>query len=71
MVIGRQLCSAGLVNAAIVASAQSAAPAPMTGRGSVSAVGRAALGGIEPFEKELVEGMNQSLARIKAAAEGR
>ena len=41
MVIGRQLCSAGMVNAAIVASAQSAAPAPMTGRGSVSAVGRA------------------------------
>ncbi len=27
------------------------------------------LGGIEPFEKELVEGMNLSLARIKAAAE--
>ena len=41
MVIGRQLCSAGMVNAAIVASAQSAAPAPITGRGSVSAVGRA------------------------------
>ena len=36
-----------------------------------SAVTKAALGGIEPFEKELVEGMNQSLARIKAAAEGR
>lgn len=27
------------------------------------------LGGIEPFEKELVEGMNQTLQRIKAAAE--
>ncbi len=34
-----------------------------------SAMTKAALGGIEPFEKELVEGMNQSLARIKAAAE--
>ncbi len=30
----------------------------------------AALGGMENFERELVEGMNQSLARIKAAAEG-
>ena len=27
------------------------------------------LGGMEPFEKELVEGMNLSLQRIKAAAE--
>ena len=36
-----------------------------------AAITKAALGGIEPFEKELVEGMNQSLARIKAAAEGR
>jgi uncharacterized protein YndB with AHSA1/START domain len=36
-----------------------------------AAATKAALGGIEPFEKELVEGMNQSLARIKAAAEGR
>ena len=31
----------------------------------------AALGGVENFEKELLEGMNQSLTRIKAAAEGR
>ena len=30
----------------------------------------AALGGVENFERELVEGRNQSLARIKAAAEG-
>ena len=30
---------------------------------------KAALGGIEPFEKELLEGMNLSLQRIKAAAE--
>ena len=36
-----------------------------------AAATKAALGGIEPFEKELVEGMKQSLARIKAAAEGR
>ena len=28
-----------------------------------------ALGGMENFERELLEGMNQSLARIKAAAE--
>lgn len=32
---------------------------------------KVALGGNDSFEKELVEGMNQSLARIKAAAEGR
>lgn len=32
---------------------------------------KVALGGNDTFEKELVEGMNQSLARIKAAAEGR
>ena len=31
---------------------------------------KAALGGIEPFEKELLDGMNLSLQRIKAAAEG-
>lgn len=31
----------------------------------------AVLGGVPNFEKELVEGMNTSLARIKAAAEGR
>ncbi len=30
----------------------------------------AVLGGVPSFEKELVEGMNTSLARIKAAAEG-
>jgi uncharacterized protein YndB with AHSA1/START domain len=30
---------------------------------------KTALGGMEPFERELVEGMNQSLQRIKAAAE--
>jgi uncharacterized protein YndB with AHSA1/START domain len=30
---------------------------------------KVALGGIEPFEKELVEGMNLTLQRIKAAAE--
>ena len=30
----------------------------------------AVLGGVPSFEKELVEGMNLSLARIKAAAEG-
>lgn len=29
-----------------------------------------ALGGMETFERELVEGMQQSLARIKTAAEG-
>ena len=31
----------------------------------------AALGGVDSFEVELLEGMRQSLARIKAAAEGR
>lgn len=36
-----------------------------------TAVTKAALGGVDTFEKELLEGMNQSLARIKAAAEGR
>ena len=34
-----------------------------------TAVTKAALGGVDTFERELVEGMNQSLARIKAAAE--
>ncbi|MCB1265089.1 MAG: SRPBCC family protein [Mycobacterium sp.] len=34
-----------------------------------TAVTKAALGGVDSFEKELVEGMNLSLARIKAAAE--
>ena len=29
-----------------------------------------ALGGVETFERELLEGMQQTLARIKAAAEG-
>jgi hypothetical protein len=33
------------------------------------AVTNAALGGVPSFEKELLEGMNLSLARIKAAAE--
>ena len=32
-------------------------------------VTKAALGGVDNFEKELIEGMQQSLARIKAAAE--
>jgi uncharacterized protein YndB with AHSA1/START domain len=36
-----------------------------------TAVTKAALGGVDSFESELLEGMNQSLARIKAAAEGR
>lgn len=36
-----------------------------------TAVTKAALGGVDSFEKELLEGMNQGLARIKAAAEGR
>ena len=36
-----------------------------------TAATKAALGGVDSFEKELLEGMNQSLARIKAAAEGR
>ncbi len=34
-----------------------------------AAVTKAALGGVDDFEKELLEGMNLSLARIKAAAE--
>ena len=38
---------------------------------TVSAVAtKAALGGVDKFEGELIEGMNLSLARIKAAAEG-
>jgi len=36
-----------------------------------TAATNAALGGVENFEKELLAGMNQSLIRIKAAAEGR
>ena len=36
-----------------------------------AAATQVALGGMESFEKELVEGMNDGLARIKAAAEGR
>jgi len=36
-----------------------------------TAVTNAALGGVDSFESELLEGMNQSLVRIKAAAEGR
>ncbi|MGI9124465.1 MAG: SRPBCC family protein [Mycobacterium sp.] len=36
-----------------------------------TAVTKAALGGVDSFERELIEGMNQSLTRIKAAAEGR
>jgi uncharacterized protein YndB with AHSA1/START domain len=36
-----------------------------------TAVTKAALGGTDSFESELLAGMNQSLARIKAAAEGR
>jgi uncharacterized protein YndB with AHSA1/START domain len=35
-----------------------------------TAITKAALGGVDTFETELLEGMNQSLARIKAAAEG-
>jgi uncharacterized protein YndB with AHSA1/START domain len=35
-----------------------------------TAITTAALGGVDTFETELLEGMNQSLARIKAAAEG-
>ena len=35
-----------------------------------TAATKAALGGVDNFEKELVEGMNLTLARIKAAAEG-
>ncbi|MFM9034696.1 MAG: SRPBCC family protein [Mycobacterium sp.] len=34
-----------------------------------TAVTKAALGGVDDFERELLDGMNQSLARIKAAAE--
>jgi uncharacterized protein YndB with AHSA1/START domain len=34
-----------------------------------SGLTKTVLGGLEPFEKELVEGMNLSLQRIKAAAE--
>lgn len=36
-----------------------------------TAVTKAAFGGADSFESELLEGMNQSLVRIKAAAEGR
>ena len=36
-----------------------------------TAATKAALGGVDTFEKELLEGMNQSLARIKAVAEAR
>lgn len=36
-----------------------------------TAITKAALGGVDTFERELLEGMNQGLARIKAAAEGR
>ncbi|MBU3750367.1 MAG: SRPBCC family protein [Mycobacterium sp.] len=35
-----------------------------------TAVTKAALGGVDNFERELLEGMNAGLARIKAAAEG-
>ena len=35
-----------------------------------TAITKAALGGVDTFETELLDGMNQSLARIKAAAEG-
>jgi uncharacterized protein YndB with AHSA1/START domain len=34
-----------------------------------TAVTKVALGGVDSFEQELLEGMSQSLARIKAAAE--
>lgn len=34
-----------------------------------TAVTKAALGGVDSFERELLDGMNQGLARIKAAAE--
>jgi hypothetical protein len=30
----------------------------------------ALMGGVPSFERELIDGMNQSLSRIKAAAEG-
>lgn len=36
-----------------------------------TAITKAALGGVDTFETELLDGMNQGLARIKAAAEGR
>ncbi len=36
-----------------------------------TAVTKVALGGTDSFERELLEGMNDGLARIKAAAEGR
>ncbi len=36
-----------------------------------TAITNAALGGVDTFEQELLEGMNAGLARIKAAAEGR
>ena len=36
-----------------------------------TAVTKAVLGGVDSFESELLTGMNQSLALIKAAAEGR
>ena len=36
-----------------------------------TAATKVALGGMEAFERELLEGMNDGLARIKAAAEGR
>ena len=35
-----------------------------------AATAKVALGGMDTFERELLEGMNQGLARIKAAAEG-
>ena len=35
-----------------------------------TAITKAALGGVDTFETELLKGMNESLARIKAAAEG-
>ena len=36
-----------------------------------SAATKVALGGMDNFERELLEGMNEGLARIKAAAESR
>ena len=36
-----------------------------------TALVNAVMGGVPSFERELVQGMNDSLARIKAAAEGR
>ncbi len=35
------------------------------------AIAKVLLGGVEGFDNEILEGMNQGLARIKAAAEGR